>query len=488
MFSRQSSRGGPREANNRAARGERRQRRSGLLRLVRPICLAVCLALLVLMGTEAGRPALAASAAAGSQVDEVLLNSEIDAASQRFITGAISTAESDGSQALVIEVNTPGGAIDAMQAIMTAELNSTVPIITYVAPAGAYAASAGALVTLAAPIAAMAPATTIGASSPVNSDGSNLDTTMQAKVESVLVTDITNVQTRYKRNVELATRMITKAASYGDQQALAQGLVNIDAATLSDLLNQVNGRVVTLANGQSVTLQTAGAPLHTLDPGLVDTLYTWLTDPNIIFLLFIVAIIGIYVEISHPGLILPGVMGSISLLLFLFGAGSLAPNWAGLALMLLALVLLVLDVRLPTHGALTVGAVISLIIGALLFFNSGSGGPYQGEQVNPWVIVAASLLIGGLGFYVVLVVLRVRRTSRGLPGFDTLLGATVTSLTPLLPEGRVSYGGEDWQAILEPPALSVDAGSELRVVSVEGLRLHVQLATTHEAVDKNISQ
>lgn len=478
MFSRQSSRGMLREAYNGAARGARRP---GLLRMVSPVLLAFLLALLVLAGT--GNPA----SAAGASVDVTLLNSEINAASQRFITGAISTAERDGSRALVIEINTPGGAIDAMQAIMTAELNSTVPVITYVSPAGAYAASAGALVTLAAPIAAMAPSTTIGASSPVNSDGSNLDTTMQSKVESVLVTDITNVQNRYQRNVDLATRMITNAASYGDQQAVSQGLVDIDASTLGDLLTRVDGRVVTLANGQSVTLQTAGASVHMLNPGLVDTLYTLLTDPNIIFLLFIIAIIGLYVEISHPGLILPGVMGSIALLLFLFGAGSLAPNWAGLALMLLALVLLILDVRLPTHGTLTVGAVISLIVGALLFFNSGSGGPYQGEQVNPWVIVAASLLVGCLGFYVVAILLRVRRR-RGRAGFDSLLGATVTSLTPLLPEGRVSYGGEDWQAILEPPALTVDAGSELRVVSVEGLRLHVQLATTHEAVDKTISQ
>lgn len=479
MFSRQFPRNKTRGANNGAARGARQP---GFLRIVPPVLLAVMFALLVLAGT--GRPVLAAPSASGSLVDVTLLNSEINASSQRFITGAISTAESDGARALVIEINTPGGAIDSMQAIMTAELNSTVPIITYVSPSGAYAASAGALVTLAAPLAAMAPSTTIGASSPVNGDGSNLGTTLQSKVESVLVTDITNVQTRYKRNVDLATRMITSAASYGDQQALAQGLVDINANNLSDLLKQADGWVVTLANGQSITLQTAGASLRNLDPGLVDNLYALLTDPNILFLLFIVAIIGIYVEISHPGLVLPGVMGSISLLLFLFGAGSLAPNWAGLALMLLALALLILDMRLPTHGALTVGAVISLIIGALLFFNSGSGGPYQGPQVNPWVIVAMSVLVGTLGIYVVTVVMRTRRR-HARPGFDSMLGTTVTALTPLLPEGRVSYGGEDWLAVLDPPALTVDAGSELRIVSVNGLRLHVQLATPIPApVDK----
>ena len=468
MFSRQISRKAARGARHETAH---KARWSRTLRSLPLVLIALVLTTLTLVGTGQS-----ASAVSGSSVDVTMLNSQIDASSQRFVTGAIASAEKDGSQALVIEVNTPGGAIDAMQAIITAELNSTVPIITYVSPSGAYAASAGALITLAAPLAAMAPSTTIGASSPVNSDGSNLASTEQAKVESVLVTDITNIQTRYKRNVDLATRMITNAASYGDQQAQTQGLVDIDASNLNDLLNQANGRVVTLASGQSVTLQTAGASVRDLNPGLVDNLYGLLTDPNIIFLLFIVAIIGIYVEISHPGLILPGVMGSISLLLFLFGAGSLAPNWAGLALMVLAFVLLVLDMRLPTHGALTIGAVVSLIVGALLFFNSGSGGPYQGEQVNPLVIIAMSILVGGLGLYIVTMVIRTRR-ARVSTGVEGMVGTTVTALTPLLPIGRVSYGGEDWSAVLEPPTLTVDAGSELRIVSVDGLLLHVQLAT-----------
>ncbi|HEY3993092.1 MAG TPA: nodulation protein NfeD [Ktedonobacteraceae bacterium] len=473
MFSRQSARKVTRGANDGA-------RRSQIWRFLPLLLIALVLATLTLMGT--GQPA---SAESGSRVDVVLLNSQIDASSQRFITGAIGSAEKDGAQALVIEVNTPGGAIDSMQAIITAELNSTVPIITYVSPSGAYAASAGALITLAAPLAAMAPSTTIGASSPVNSDGSNLGSTEQSKVESVLVSDITNIQTRYKRNVGLATRMITNAASYGDQQAQAQGLVDIDASNLNALLNQANGRVVTFANGQSVTLQTAGASVRDLNPGLVDNLYGLLADPNIVFLLFIVAIIGIYVEISHPGLILPGVMGSISLLLFLFGAGSLAPNWAGLALMVLAFVLLILDMRLPTHGVLTLGAVVSLIVGALLFFNSGSGGPYQGEPVNPLVIIAMSALVGGLGFYIVAIVIRTRR-ARVSTGVEGMIGTTVTALTPLLPTGRVSYGGEDWSAVLDPPVLTVDAGSELRIVAVDGLLLHVQLATTLPSpVDRN---
>jgi membrane-bound serine protease (ClpP class) len=419
--------------------------------------------------------ASASSIVSNAPVDLTTLNSEIDTASQSALVQEINTAESDGSQALILQINTPGGDIDAMQAMMTAELTSTVPIISYISPAGAYGASAGALVTLAAQIAAMAPTTTIGASSPVNSDGSDLGATLKAKVESVMATDVTNVQQLYGRNVPLAVKMITNASSYGDQQAKELGIVDISASSLNDLLHQVNGRVVRLASGKSVTLQTVGASVRDVNPGLENSLYTLLIDPNVLFLLFVVAMIGLFVELSHPGLILPGILGSLALVLFLFGAGTLSPNWAGFALMMLALLLLVLDVRLSTHGVLTIGAVISLIIGSLLFFNSG--GASQSQQLNPVEVYIAAGLIGLLGFYIVSIVLRTRHHPV-VSGTEGMIGTTVTALTSLLPEGRVSYGGEDWAAVLDPPTLTVDAGSELRIISVEGLRLHVQLAAT----------
>jgi len=219
-------------------------------------------------------------------------------------------------------------------------------------------------------------------------------------------------------------------------------------------------------------LQTAGANVNTIQPSLLDTAYSLLLDPNVIFLLFVVAIIGIYLEISHPGVILPGVAGSIALLLFLFAVGSISPNWAGLALMGLAFVLLVLDVKLPTHGVLTVGAMLSLIFGAFLFFNSG--GPYSGPQVNPLVVYTMAGLIGLIGFTLVTIIVRVQRR-RVTTGVESMIGARAITITPLLPEGRVRYGGEDWAAVLEGPAPSADAGSEVQIVAVEGLRLHVQL-------------
>lgn len=413
----------------------------------------------------------ASAATASSHVDVMTLNSEINPASLRFLTRAISTAETDGAQALVIEIDTPGGDIGSMESMKVAELNSTVPIISYVSPTGAYAASAGAFVTLAAQIAAMAPGTTIGASSPVTSTGGDIGSTLKAKIESVLVSDMTNIQTQYGRNVADATKMITDAKSYTAQDAANLKIIDKVAASLNDLLTQVDGNQVKLASGQVVTLHTTGVQEQDINSGPIDTLYNLLLDPNVIFLLFIVAVIGIFVEISHPGAILPGVAGIIALLLFLFGAGSLSPNWAGLALMALAFVLLVLDIKLPTHGVLTLGAVFSLIIGALLFFNSG--GPYQGPQVNPILVYAMGGLVGLVGLYIVTLIVRTRRRPV-TTGMEGMIGATVIASTPLQPIGRVKYQGEDWTAVLDDPSASVDPGTEVRIIAVEGLLLHVQ--------------
>jgi len=446
----------------------RQARRKPFVLYLLPIAIIAIVLAFIFLSLNA-RTSFAATAT--SHVDEMVLNSEINPASLRFLTRSINTAETDGAQALVIEIDTPGGDIKSMESMKVAELNSTVPIISYVAPTGAYAASAGAFVALAAQVAAMAPGTTIGASSPVDVSGGDIGSTLKAKIESVLVSDMTNIQNRYGRNVQPATKMVTQAASYTDQQAMSDKIIDVQATSLSDLLNQVDGRSVKLASGRTVTLQTAGASVQNIDASAVDTLYAILLDPNVIFLLFIVAMVGIFVEISHPGAILPGVAGSIALLLFLFAAGTLSPNWTGLALMVLAFVLLVLDVKLTTHGVLTVGAALSLIFGALLFFNSG--GPYQGPQVNPILVYAMGGLVGLVGAYVVTVIVRTRRRPSST-GMESMIGATVITSTPLQPEGRVSYQGEDWAAVLDVPSASVDPGTEVRIIAVEGLLLHVQ--------------
>ena len=431
------------------------------------VLLGAMLLTVVFSVTLFARTALAAS----SHVDVMVLNTDIGPSSLRFLTQSIAKAEQDGAQALVIEIDTPGGDVSSMKSMVEAELNTTIPIISYVSPTGGYAASAGAFVTLAAQVAAMAPTTRIGASSPVDITGADLGSTLKAKLEHDLVASMTGIQNRYHRSgVDQANKMVTDAASYDDTAAVSQGIVDLEANNLNDLLSKVDGRTAILLSGP-VTLHTTGDTVQMLQPGFFDSLYGFLIDPNVIFLLFIVAMIGIYLEISHPGAILPGTVGAIALLLFLFGIGSLTPNWAGLALMVLAFVLLVLDVRLPTHGVLTVGAMISLIFGALLFFNSG--GPYGGPPVNTWLVYAMAGVLGAISFTLVALIVRAQRrpVTNGVEG---MIGAKVTALTPLLPEGRVSYGGENWAAVLNDPTASVDANTELQIVAVDGLRLFVQ--------------
>jgi membrane-bound serine protease (ClpP class) len=204
---------------------------------------------------------------------------------------------------------------------------------------------------------------------------------------------------------------------------------------------------------------------------LTDAFLSLLLDPNVIFLLFIIALIGTFVEVSHPGVIIPGVVGSIALILFLFGAWFLSPNWVGLVFMTLAFVLLLLDVKLPAHGILTLGAVISLVAGAFLFFNGSQ--PSHGPQLNPILVFAMGGLVGLVGLYIVTLVVRTRRRSVKT-GIDSMIGATVIASTPLQPVGRVNYKGEDWTAVLDDPSTSVDSGTEVRIVGVEGLLVHVR--------------
>lgn len=226
----------------------------------------------------------------------------------------------------------------------------------------------------------------------------------------------------------------------------------------------------------SVALAASMAPTSVFGASSpVDNFYGFLIDPNTVFLLFVLAMIGIYLEIAHPGAILPGVTGAIALVCFLFAAGSLAPDWAGLILMVLAFVFLVLDIRLPAHGVLTLGAVASLIVGSLLFFNNGSS---RGEPgLNPLVVYVVACLVGLIGLSLVAFVVRVQHL-QAANGVEAMIGSHVIAITPLLPEGRVRYGGENWAAVLDEPARTADPGSELVIMAVDGLLLHVRPVST----------
>ncbi len=441
------------------------------------LLVVMCCALLVLLAEAAF--ASPRAFAAGEHVDVMTLAADISPASLRFLNSAIDTAQSDGAQALVIQLDTPGGDLDSMKAMVQKELAATVPIVVYVSPPGGRAASAGLFVTLAANVAAMAPQTRIGASSPVDINGSDIPSTLNTKITNDLVAQVDDLCNRRLNPAgcrPLAEQAIKTAQSYPVETAVQQGLVDLQANTLADLLNQsapngLDGWQVTLGSGQTVTLHTAGVPQQTIQQGLGDSLFGFLLDPNIAFILLILAGIGIYLEISHPGAIVPGVVGAIALVLFLLTAGSLSTNWAGLLLVAIGFVLLILDVRLPSHGVLTVGALLALVLGSVLFFNNS--GNVGAPSLNPFVLVVMLALVAAIAGAVVLGVIRSRR----LPvttGKEALIGRVATVVEPLEPAGRVKLLGEDWAArnVLAPGA-PIAAGQKVRVVEIKGLTLSV---------------
>jgi membrane-bound serine protease (ClpP class) len=407
----------------------------------------------------------------GPHVDIVKFDGEVDPTSTHYLTDAIDQAQQDGASALVLELDTPGGDLDSMNADVEKELASSTPILTWVGPQGAQAASAGTFLALAAPIVAMAPNTRIGAASPVTSTGDNLPSTLDAKVKHDLTSLITRLQATYHRQAAPAEAAVNEAESFNDDEALANGMVDLQASSLDDLLAKVDGRDVTLASGQTVTLRIAGAAQTEIEPTLANRVQGFLADPTVLFLLFILAAACIYIELSHPGAIAPGVIGALALILFLFSAGSIQPNWAGLALMLLAIVLLVIDVRAPTHGFLTAGALISLVIGALIFFDSGSNSYQPG--LNPWALVGAVGALSAISLTILSFAVRAQRRPV-TTGVEGLIGQTATVIVALAPSGRVRLRGENWAARLASGETLVRAGASVRITGMEAITLIVE--------------
>jgi membrane-bound serine protease (ClpP class) len=462
-----------------SAQGARRhtsRRHTGPLAARATLALLVALApVIAIITTFATAPIAHANA---PHVDVLSFQRDVDPSGARAITDAIDTAEQDGAALLVITVDTPGGDLDSMQKIVQAELSATVPIVTYVSPQAAQAASAGSFVTLAAPIAAMAPSTRIGAASPVDAAGNDLSSTLKSKVEQDLEALMRSIQTDYHRNVVPSEAMISNATAYTDGEAMSQGIISLQADSLSALLGQLDGYSGVYANGNAFTLRTAAEPVQMLQPSVASDIETFLFDPTVLFILFIVAAICIYLELAHPGATVPGVVGAITLVIFLIGAAGISPNWGGLALMLLAILLLAVDTRAPTHGVLTVGALISLVAGALIFFDSSSN--VGAATVNPSVIIGVTVGVG----LVALLVLRYSlgaQLRRVTTGKESYIGQTVTVIEPLAPVGRVNLLGENWTARLNPSAKIAEplpVGARARVVRVEGLTLIVEPVPT----------
>lgn len=387
-----------------------------------------------------------------------------------YVHRGIREAERAGDQAVVIRMNTPGGLSSAMDDIIQDILASEVPVIVYVAPSGARAASAGVYITYAAHVAAMAPATNIGSASPVllGQDGqpAQTDETMQQKVVNDAVAKIRGLAELRGRNADWAEQAVREAVNITADQALQMGVIDVMAPSLDALLDQIDGQTVTTMAGE-VTLQTRDAEIVPVDMNLVEQFFQILSDPNVAYILLSLGLLGIFLELANPGAILPGVVGGIFLLLGLFALGNLNVNWAGVLLMAFGFILFIADLYLPTHGVLTVGGIISFALGSFLLMQSPISPVFQ---ISRAVILTVTALVA-ISFLAVITLVARAHARRPVTGQEGLIGTVGVVRRALEPEGMVFVEGELWRA--RSNAGRIPEGQLVRVVGLEGLRLTV---------------
>ena len=337
--------------------------------------------------------------------------------SAQYYDRAIATAEDDGAAALVVELDTPGGLVNSMQTMVQRTLASRVPVIVYVSPQGAMAASAGVFIVYASHIAAMAPNTTIGSAEVILNAGdestgatpeSGDNAAARRKVTNLLIAQITNLAEQRGRNVEFGVKAVTESANIGAQAALEQGVIDIVATSIDDLLTQADGLTVHIGSANEETVvHTAGAEVRTIEPSLSEDLLFLITNPSIAFILISIGTLGITWEFINPGSVFPGVVGAICLLIGFLGLGTLPINWAGAVFLALSFVLFIADVFMSAHGILTAGGIASLIIGGLLLINTAEAPGLP--PVSPAVVLGVAAGMGAFFFFAVYKVLQARR-------------------------------------------------------------------------------
>ncbi|GBD10556.1 hypothetical protein HRbin23_00200 [bacterium HR23] len=396
----------------------------------------------------------------------------INPALTRYVERGLEEAERRGATATIILLDTPGGLDESMREIIQRIINAQVPVIVYVAPAGARAASAGTFIALAAHIAAMAPGTEIGAAHPVVLGGTGQTEQTPSAVSEKMVNDaaayIRSLAQMRGRNMEWAEKAVRESASTHAEEAKALGVVDVIAPDLPSLLQQVDGRRVRLLVGE-VTLATANAPIVHLDMSLVEQFLFTISNPNIAFILLSLALLALFFEFANPGAILPGVVGGILLLLALFSLGTLPINWAGVLLIVLAFILFVAEVFVTSHGALGIGGAIALILGGLLLVSSAAP---PNLRVNPWLVYSMATAIAGFFIFVVRTIVEDRRRRQPVTGAEGLKGQRGVARTTLDPEGTVMVEGERWRAVSLDGR--IEEGETVVVEGRDGLTLRVR--------------
>ena len=382
-----------------------------------------------------------------------------------YIDRGITQAEKEGSVACIIELNTPGGLLDSTERIVQRIMNADVPIVVYVSPKGAWAASAGTFITLSANIAAMTPGTTIGAAHPVAAGGQEIPEDQMKKIVEFSAKWLETIAADRGRNVEEARLAVTESKSFRDDEALEYNLIDLRADDLESLISQINGWKVTLANGEEVIIDTTGYETTRNEMNAIEKFLQAISDPNIAYILLSLATIGLITEISSPGLIFPGVFGGISLILAFYSLDVLNAYWGGVALIVLAIGLFVAEFFTSSFGLFSAGGAAALVFGSLILFTHSPG-----VEVNRGLIAGVTVGIVAFAVFVVGAIVRGQRR-RKATGAEGMIGKTAIAKTPLDPTGTVLAQGELWTAIAENDTIA--PGEEVTITKVEDLKLWV---------------
>jgi membrane-bound serine protease (ClpP class) len=383
-----------------------------------------------------------------------------------YFSRALRIAREQGAQLLVVELDTPGGLMTSMEQMIKDIMSSEIPVAVYVSPSGAKAGSAGTFITIAAHIAAMAPGTSIGAAKPVSGTGEDVPNAMDKKVTNYAASYIRTIAEQRGRNADWAEKAVRESAAIGEKQALEKRVIDLVVPNLNALLEKVDGRAVKLSQ-RSVVLKTRNAPVRRVDMVLREKLLHVLMNPNVLVLLGMLALYGLIAEIQNPGAIFPGVIGAISLLLMLYGLSALPISWVGVALLILAIILFIADAFAPSHGVLTLGGAVSMLLGLLMLFES----PDPALRVS-WVVAVTLTGLTSL-FFVMIVAAGIRaQRARRVTGGEAIRGAIAIARSDIAPRGKIFYDGAYWNAVTagEP----IKAGERVVIERIEGLTVVVR--------------
>ncbi len=402
------------------------------------------------------------------KVVSITVDGTINPASAEYIQNGIEKASKENAEVLIINLNTPGGLLKSTRVIVGAMLDAPVPIVVYVSPGGAQAGSAGVFITMAAHIAAMAPGTNIGAAHPVGMQGQT-DSVMSGKITNDAAAFIRTIADKRSRNVEWAEQAVRQSVSITETEALEKNVINLVAKNQQQVLDSIDGKKVNIGS-KIVTLNTASAQVISVEMGWIEQLLNFLSDPNVAYILLMVGFYGILFELYSPGTIFPGIIGVISLVLAFYSLHSLPVNYAGLALIIFAVILFVLEIFVISHGLLAIGGVVSLLIGSLMLIRTGPG--FEFLAISRSLIVTTTIITALFFLFIVGMGLRAQKY-KPVSGAEGMIGEEGEAISLLNPIGRIKIHGEEWNA--EAIAGSIEATKKVKVVRVENLKLFVEV-------------